>query len=91
LKKGDTLTITVLNTFPVAGFEGEKWIVLSTTSWLGGKNAFLGYAYIVVGVICLVLCAAFFFKAKFSPRQLGDMKYFNWPQQNGGKQAEDGN
>jgi len=79
LTEGETLKISLQNTFPVAAFEGQKFIVISTTSWLGGKNSFLGYSYIVVGAICLFLCVAFSIKARFYSRTLGDMKYFNWP------------
>lgn len=79
LNPGDKLEITVENTFPVRGFDGTKSIVLSTTSWLGGKNSFLGYAYIIVGAVCLLLCGAFLLKEFLSPRPLGDMRYFNWP------------
>ncbi|CAG7835311.1 unnamed protein product [Allacma fusca] len=41
--------------FPVTNFGGTKSIVLSTTSILGGKNPFLGMAYIVIGAVCLIL------------------------------------
>lgn len=79
LKKNDVIQIQVNDSFPVTGFGGEKRIVLSTTSWLGGKNDFLGWAYIAVAILCLVLALGFGIKHKISPRPLGDMKYFNWP------------
>jgi len=81
LYAGDNFTVTLTNVYPVSSFDGEKAIVLSTTSWLGGKNDFLGYAYLVVGAICWLLAILFFCKHRLSPRELGDMRYFNWPGQ----------
>ena len=61
--------------YPVTGFQGTKSVVLSTTEWVGGKNDFLGVAYVVVGVICLVLAMGFTIKDRCSPRKEGDAAY----------------
>jgi hypothetical protein len=88
LRNGDVLTINVTNVFPVSSFDGKKFLVISTTSWLGGKNTFLGYAYLVVGVICLLLALGFLLRQKMCPRKLGDMQYFNWLNAGGSEDAE---
>eukprot|EP00729_Bicosta_minor_P010285 gene10285-11800_t len=46
--------------YPVIAFGGKKKFVLSTTSSIGGKNGFLGGAYLAVGVLSLVSAAVFF-------------------------------
>mmetsp|Transcript_17628 Transcript_17628/g.23218 ORF Transcript_17628/g.23218 Transcript_17628/m.23218 type:complete len:379 (+) Transcript_17628:141-1277(+) len=78
LSSGDTLTFTISQNFLVDTFEGTKSLVISTTSWFGGKNPFLGVAYIVVGTICCALGIAFTIKHRLSPRKLGDTRYLIW-------------
>jgi len=69
--------------YPVHPFNGHKRVLLTTTSWIGGKNDFLGWAYIIVGVISLLLAIAFFAKYKISPRKLGDTSYLIWSKDGG--------
>ncbi|CAF2173034.1 unnamed protein product [Brassica napus] len=42
LENGDTIHVTVQNNYNTYSFSGKKKLVLLTTSWLGGKNNFLG-------------------------------------------------
>lgn len=53
----------------------DKAVVITTTNWLGGKNLFLGWSYIVVGAICLLFAIVFIVKQLTCPRKLGDVKY----------------
>jgi hypothetical protein len=77
VKKGP-LRITVHSHFEVNAFKGNKKLVISTVSWLGGKNYFLGVAYLIVGIISILLAVAFFVKHKTNPRKLGDSEYLVW-------------
>lgn len=52
--------------------------MLSTVSWLGGKNDFLGVAFMVVGCICVLLGALFLGITQRNPRPLGDTSFLSW-------------
>lgn len=54
--------------FPVTTYGGTKSILISTRTVMGGKNPFLGIAYVVVGGICILLGALFTAAHLIKPR-----------------------
>lgn len=62
-------------------FGGSKSVVVTSTSFIGGYNPFLGIAYIVVGGLCLLLAIVFFVVNLVKPRQLGDPSLLSWNKQ----------
>ncbi|KAF3014041.1 hypothetical protein E8E14_011254 [Neopestalotiopsis sp. 37M] len=77
--KSGTYEIEILSgKFPVTEYQGTKSIVFTTKSVIGGKNPFLGIAYVVVGGICIVLGAIFTVTHLIRPRKLGDHTYLSW-------------
>ncbi|XP_058763209.1 ALA-interacting subunit 1-like [Vicia villosa] len=78
LEKGDVIDVVVQNHYNTYSFSGKKKLVLSTASWLGGKNDFLGIAYLSVGGLSFFLAMAFTILYFVKPRQLGDPSYLSW-------------
>ena len=70
-----TYTFSIQSRFYVKPFGGTKGIVISTASWMGGKNTFLGTAYIVVGLLCVLIGGAFLIAQVLFPRKLSDNAY----------------
>ena len=66
------------NRYNTYKFDGKKKIVLSTASWLGGKNDFLGIAYLTVGSICFIFGLVFLGLLCKYPRELGDVTLLSW-------------
>jgi hypothetical protein len=79
--------ISITNNYDVDSFKGKKSLVLSTTSWVGSKNPFLGIAYLVVGSLCLILGFGFLARHLMYPRKLGDHTYLSWNQPSNQAQA----
>jgi len=65
---GHESTLTFRVDFPVTIYGGTKSILISTRTVMGGKNPFLGIAYVVVGGICIVLGALFTAAHLIKPR-----------------------
>ena len=51
--------INVQSNYDISEYDGEKWIVLSTTNIFGGKNNFSGLVYTTIGGMCLLLAIFF--------------------------------
>ncbi|KAL5571450.1 hypothetical protein UlMin_021047 [Ulmus minor] len=78
LEANDVVTVVIKNNYNTYSFGGKKRLVLSTTSWIGGKNDFLGIAYLTVGGLCLFFAISFILLYVFNPRPLGDPSYLSW-------------
>lgn len=73
-----TYSVDINHNFNVTEYGGTKSIIISTRTVMGGKNPFLGIAYVVVGGICIVLGALFTVTHLIRPRKLGDHTYLSW-------------
>jgi len=73
-----THSLTINNNYRVDSFGGTKTFLISTMSWLGGKNDFIGIAYLTVGSLSLCVALAFLLKHLISPRVMGDTSYLSW-------------
>lgn len=77
LVKGRYEIIVGMN-FPVRNYSGTKSIVISTVSWIGGKNPFLGWAYVAAAALFVALAIAGTLRHLLKPRRLGDMSLLSW-------------
>ncbi|GMI90407.1 hypothetical protein like AT1G54320 [Hibiscus trionum] len=84
LQPNEVIHVTLENNYNTYSFNGKKRLVLSTTSWLGGKNDFLGIAYLTVGGLCFFLALSFTVVYLVKPRRLGDPSYLSWNRNPGG-------
>ncbi|XP_042505560.1 ALA-interacting subunit 1-like [Macadamia integrifolia] len=78
LEADEKITVVIQNNYNTYGFGGKKKLVISTTSWIGGKNDFLGIAYLMVGGMCLFLAISFILMYVIRPRPLGDPSFLSW-------------
>ncbi|KAJ9159822.1 hypothetical protein P3X46_025291 [Hevea brasiliensis] len=81
LQANDAIEVQIQNNYNSYGYGGKKRLVLSTTTWIGGKNNSLGIAYIFIGGLNLLLAISFILIFVFKPRPLGDPSYLSWNKQ----------
>ncbi|KAJ2710085.1 alkylphosphocholine resistance protein lem3 [Coemansia spiralis] len=79
--KSGIYQVKVEMNYDTRSFGGTKSIVISTTSFIGGRNPALGIAFIVVGGLCVLLGCIFAIRHLYRPRRLGDHTYLSWNQQ----------
>lgn len=60
--------VNVTSHYPVQEFGGTKGFRISTVSWFGGPNVFLGTAYVVVGFAALITAITLLVKHLRHPR-----------------------
>jgi len=60
---GSKMELQISNSFPTYKWSGTKSVVLSTVSWMGGKNLFFGVGYLSVGILCFFLAVFVYFKS----------------------------
>lgn len=68
LEVNDEIMIVIENNYNTYEFGGKKSLILSTTTWIGGKNDFLGIAYILIGGFSLLYSLAFLLMYVMTPR-----------------------
>ncbi|CED85237.1 Cell cycle control protein [Phaffia rhodozyma] len=72
--------IEIYMNYPVKQFNGTKSMVISTVSWIGGKNSFLGWAYVAAAALFALLGLLGTVRHLMKPRRLGDMSLLSWNQ-----------
>ncbi|KAL1298205.1 hypothetical protein HN51_042598 [Arachis hypogaea] len=78
LEVNDLVEIVIENNYNTYEFGGNKRLILSTATWIGGKNPFLGMAYLFVGGVSLLCAIVFILLYVIKPRPLGDPSYLSW-------------
>lgn len=66
--RAGTYQLQIYDYFPVKVYDGTKSILISTRTVVGGKNSFMGIAFVVVAGICVVVGVVFTLAHLIKPR-----------------------
>ncbi|EMR09767.1 hypothetical protein PNEG_01951 [Pneumocystis murina B123] len=80
IMKAGAYEIEVVMHFPVTKYNGSKTIIISTRSFIGGRNLFFSIAYIISGALSFIIGSFFTCCYLIKPRKLGDHRYLSWNQ-----------
>lgn len=83
--KAGVYEVTIGLHFPVLPFKGKKMIYISQRSVIGGKNYFLGFAWIAGGGVCLLLALVLLAVNTVRPRKAGDRNLLSWVKEQNAK------
>ncbi|KAL5983195.1 hypothetical protein ACLOJK_017279 [Asimina triloba] len=90
LEPNEKITVVIQNKYNTYSFGGKKKLILSTTSWIGGRNDFLGVAYVTVGGLCIFLALSSALLHVVMPRPEEDIYYLSWNIRASGYLNQDG-
>ncbi|KAG5637857.1 hypothetical protein H0H81_002896 [Sphagnurus paluster] len=68
-----TYQIVIGLNFPVLPYKGTKSFVISTVSWIGGKNSFLGWAYVTAAAVFVLLAVLGTIRHLVKPRSVASL------------------
>jgi hypothetical protein len=86
LPAGANVTLSVANRYNTYAFGGTKRVILTTNSWVGGRNLVLPILCLVVAGLCYALALAFFLSYNAGMvwrRRPGDEAQLSWVRHGG--------
>lgn len=63
-----TYLLKIQSNYDTKTYNGTKSVHISTVSWIGGKNTFLGVSYLIVGGVCVAIGLFFLLRHLFFSR-----------------------
>lgn len=78
IDSGTSLSFNILANWDISRFQGSKALVLTTTSFIGGKRPQLGIMIFTIGYVSLFFAFVIGLKHLVKPRKMGDMKYLRY-------------